>query len=86
MSRNHRRVFLCLVCIVNLVLLAPPAGVCLLRGEEKSSEEERAEVRKMRDPRLADLHKEKPELKVCIKKAAENRVFGNVGVFGQPLP
>ncbi len=40
----------------------------------------RADIRQMRDAVLADLYKEKPELKARIKQAAGYAAFSNVGV------
>ena len=80
MSRSQRHVFQGLLCIMSLVLITPLAGAGVFGGDDKSPEEERAEVRKMRDEALADAYKEKPELKSRIQKAAGYGVFSNLGV------
>jgi lipid-binding SYLF domain-containing protein len=80
MSRSQRHLFGGLLCIMCLVLFSPLANGGLFSGEDKSKEEEQAEVRKMRDEVLADAYKEKPELKSRIKKAAGYGVFSNLGI------
>lgn len=45
-----------------------------------SLEDKKTKTRRMRDSVLADLYKEKPELKNRIKKAEGYAVFSNVGV------
>jgi lipid-binding SYLF domain-containing protein len=80
MFRGQRYVFQALLFTMCLALLAPAADGGLFGGEDKSKEEERAEVRKMRDEVLADVYKEKPELKSRIKKAAGYAVFSNLGI------
>ena len=60
--------------VVTLALLAPAA---LAKG---TPDERRDDIRQMRDTVLADLYKEKPELKARIKKAAGYAAFSNVGV------
>ena len=68
------------VVALALLFLAPLASGGIFGGEDKSKEEERAEGRKMRDEVLADLYKEKPELRSRIKRAAGYGVFKNLGV------
>ncbi len=80
MSRSQRHVFQGLLCIMSLVLLAPLADGGVFGGDDKSKEEKQAEVRKMKNETLADLYKEKPELKSRIKKAAGYGVFSNLGI------
>ena len=70
----------CLLFTMSLVLLAPLADDAPFAGDKKSDDEKRAEVRKVRDETLADLYREKPELKSRIKKAAGYGVFSNLGV------
>ena len=76
MSRSQRHVFQGLLCIMCLVLIAPLAD----GGDKKSKEEQQAEVRKMKNEALADLYKDKPELKSRIQKAAGYGVFSNLGI------
>ena len=76
MSRSQRHVFQALLCIMCLVLIAPFAD----GGDKKSKEEQQAEVRKMKNEALADLYKDKPELKSRIQKAAGYGVFSNLGI------
>ena len=80
MSGMKRHVFLWLACTMSLILLAPVVGDGPFAGDKKSDDEKRAEVRKMRDETLADLYKEKPELKSRINKAAGYGVFSNLGI------
>ena len=60
--------------------MVPLADGGVFGGDDKSNDEKRAEVRKMRDEVLADVYKEKPELKSRIKKAAGYGVFSNLGI------
>ena len=80
MRRTQRHVFQGLLCIMSLVLFTALADGGVFGGDDKSNEEERAEVRKMRDEVLADVYKEKPELKARIKKEAGYGVFSNLGI------
>ena len=80
MSRSQRHVFQGLLCIMSLVLITPLAGAGVFGGDDKTPEEERAEVRKMKNEVLAEVYKEKPELKSRIKKAAGYGVFSNLGI------
>ncbi|MBI2496659.1 MAG: hypothetical protein HYV75_01590 [Opitutae bacterium] len=64
--------FLLLPCL--LALLTPAAWA------KPSVKERQKDIRQMRDAVLADLYKEKPELKARIKKAAGYAAFSNVGV------
>jgi lipid-binding SYLF domain-containing protein len=57
-----------------LTLLAPVAQA------KGTPDERRVDIREMRDQVLADLYREKPELKARIKKAAGYAAFSNVGV------
>jgi len=68
------------VVALALLFLAPLASGGIFGGEDKSKEEKRAEVRKMRNEVLADVYKEKPELKSRIKRAAGYGVFSNLGI------
>lgn len=71
------------VVALALLFLAPLANGGIFGDKDKSKEkkeEERAEVRKMRDEVLAGLYKEKPELRSRIKRAAGYGVFKNLGV------
>lgn len=77
---GKRKGFQGLLCILCLVLTAQLADGGVFGGDDKSTEEKRAEVRKMRDQVLADLYKEKPELKSRINKAAGYGVFSNLGI------
>lgn len=49
-------------------------------AKKPSIEEQRDEIREIRDEILAELYDEKPEAKARIKKAAGYAVFSNVGV------
>ena len=80
MSRSQRHVFQGLLCIICLVLFAPFANGGVFGGEDKSKEEKQAEIRKMKNEVLADVYKEKPELKSRINKAAGYGVFSNLGI------
>ena len=80
MSRSQRHVFQSLICIMSLVLLAPLADGGVFGGDDKTPEEERAEVRKMKNEALADAYKENPGLKSRIQKGAGYGVFSNLGV------
>ena len=68
------------VVALALLFLAPLASGGIFGGEDKSKDEERAEVRKMRNEVLADVYKEKPELRSRIKRAAGYGVFSNLGI------
>jgi lipid-binding SYLF domain-containing protein len=63
-----------------VVLTALLAGLLLPARAKDALDERRDKTREMRDAVLADLYKEKPELKARIKKAAGYAVFSNVGV------
>jgi lipid-binding SYLF domain-containing protein len=70
-----RRRFLSLLALtVALTGLTPAA---FAKG---SPDERRAKTRQMHDAVLADLYKQKPEVKARIKKAAGYAVFSNVGI------
>jgi len=70
MKTFRRLVFL----VTTLALLAPAAPA------KPGVKERQKDIREMRDAVLADLYKEKPELKARIKKAAGYAAFSNVGV------
>src|SRR5258708_30781375 len=63
--------------VILAAFLAGLAPTALAKG---TVEERQASTRDMRDKVLADLYKDKPELKDRIKKAAGYAVFSNVGV------
>jgi len=60
--------------LTTLALFAPAALA------KPGVSERQKDIREMRDAVLADLYKEKPELKARIKKAAGYAAFSNVGV------
>lgn len=60
---------------VGLAVLSPST----FAAEDKAAQQ-RAEIRKMRDATLAELYKQKPELKAKVEKAPGYAVFSNVGV------
>jgi lipid-binding SYLF domain-containing protein len=80
MSRSQRHVFQGLLCIICLALLVPLADGGVFGGDDKSKEEKQVEIRKMKNEVLADVYKEKPELKSRINKAAGYGVFSNLGI------
>ncbi len=69
-----QRFFTLVAGVTTFVLLVPAA---FAKG---TPDERRDDIRHMRDAVLADLYKEKPELKARIKKAAGYAAFSNVGV------
>ncbi|MDI1319263.1 MAG: hypothetical protein PSW75_03590 [bacterium] len=71
---TRKKFFVFLAGATILALLAPGA---IAKG---TPDERRDDIRQMRDTVLADLYKEKPELKARIKKAAGYAAFTNVGV------
>lgn len=64
-----------LVLLLGFTLVSAPGWA----AEDKAAQQ-RAEIRKMRDTTLADLYKQKPELKAKVQKAPGYAVFSNVGV------
>lgn len=63
------------VFILSTLALLVPAALAKPGVRERQND-----IREMRDAVLADLYKEKPELKARIKKAAGYAAFSNVGV------
>lgn len=63
-----------------LLVVCFVAGLAPTGFAKGSLEDKKEKTRKMRDAVLADLYKEKPELKNRIKKAEGYAVFSNVGV------
>jgi len=61
--------------IIGLAVVQPTA----FAAADKAAEQ-RAEIRKMRDQTLADLYKQRPELRAKVEKAPGYAVFSNVGV------
>lgn len=65
-------------------LLATAMGAMLVQpvvaAAEDKAAQQRTEIRKMRDATLADLYRQKPELKAKVEKASGYAVFSNVGV------
>ena len=64
-----------LAMVFGVVLFQPAA----FAAEDKAAQQ-RTEIRKMRDATLADLYRQKPELKARIENAPGYAVFSNVGV------
>ena len=69
------RLFFSLAALVTTLACITPAVLA-----KSTADERRDKLREMREAVLADLYKEKPELKAKIKKAAGYAVFSNVGV------
>jgi lipid-binding SYLF domain-containing protein len=72
---NPLRRFLPFVTLISFL-----AGFATSAFAKGTVEERQEKARSMRDTVLADLYKEKPELKARIKKAEGYAVFSNVGV------
>ena len=69
------RLFFSLAALATTMTCVTPAVLAASTADER-----RDKIRVMREAVLADLYKEKPELKAKIKKAAGYAVFSNVGV------
>lgn len=78
MSTRKRFHALAVLLLAGLVLAAP-AGASIFKKDE-TPDQQRAEVRAMRDQTLAELYNAQPSAKGVIEKAAGYAVFSNFGM------
>ncbi len=77
----HRNAPHAALAILLAAMLVPGGAVeASLLKNDKTADEQRTEIRKMRDQTLADLYKAQPSAKGHIQKAAGHAVFSNFGV------